>query len=625
MRIRASSKAISRRKTSSASPRPPGGGGLEEAIALRERAYAGVHRRRRTRSAARIALTLELGPRRAAGAFAVAGGWFGNAERLLADEPEASEHGFLMLTRALNALFGERQTSRRRCEHFERGARARQALRRPRHRDDRPGREGPRARSRAARSRAGSRCSTRRPRRRSAASSGPTRPGSSTASRSARARTSATSGARRSGRRRRTAGATGSRSRASRARAGFTAPRRCGCAATGRRPSGRPRRRATSCRTSTAAITGGGYYEIGEIRRRQGNFAGAEEAYAHANELGPRPAAGARAAAARAGQGRGRRRRRRRALAERERAADAGAPPARAGRDRDRGRRPRDRPRRRRRARARSSTRTRSAAGGRPRSTRRSTSPAGGSRSAEGDAAAAVACLHKSRDEWQRGRGAVRDRAGAAALGIAFRREGDEHAGTAELEAALAAFERLGARLDEAQRATSCSAGSSAAHVPLHRHRGLDASLLGTLGEDKWKRLLARHNELVRERIVRARRRGDQEHGRRRSSPSFDDPKAAIDAAVAIQRALDAEIVAPDVRIGATAAARSGPARATGLRRAGRPRRCADRRGRRRRRDPRQPRRRSTASAGRSASRSRAPRSSRASISPSRSSTVDWR
>ena len=32
---------------------------------------------------------------------------------------------------------------------------------------------------------------------------------------------------------------------------------------------------------------------------------------------------------------------------------------------------------------------------------------------------------------------------------------------------------------------------------------------------------------------------------------SFDNPKAAIDAAIAIQRALDSEIVAPDVRIGA--------------------------------------------------------------------------
>ena len=34
---------------------------------------------------------------------------------------------------------------------------------------------------------------------------------------------------------------------------------------------------------------------------------------------------------------------------------------------------------------------------------------------------------------------------------------------------------------------------------------------------------------------------------------SFDSPKAAIEAAITIQHALDAEIVAPDVRIGAHA------------------------------------------------------------------------
>jgi class 3 adenylate cyclase len=32
---------------------------------------------------------------------------------------------------------------------------------------------------------------------------------------------------------------------------------------------------------------------------------------------------------------------------------------------------------------------------------------------------------------------------------------------------------------------------------------------------------------------------------------AFEGPKAALDAAIAIQRALDAELVAPDVRIGA--------------------------------------------------------------------------
>ena len=61
--------------------------------------------------------------------------------------------------------------------------------------------------------------------------------------------------------------------------------------------------------------------------------------------------------------------------------------------------------------------------------------------------------------------------------------------------------------------------------------------LLETLGDDKWKRLLARHDELVRERIVEAggevvKQTGDGFFA------SFENPKAAIDAAVAIQRAL---------------------------------------------------------------------------------------
>src|SRR5262249_48326125 len=39
-------------------------------------------------------------------------------------------------------------------------------------------------------------------------------------------------------------------------------------------------------------ITAGGYYEIGEIRRRRGDFAAAEDAYRTANELGRSPQPG---------------------------------------------------------------------------------------------------------------------------------------------------------------------------------------------------------------------------------------------------------------------------------------------------------------------------------------------
>src|SRR5262249_62293202 len=80
-------------------------GKIEPAIALRERAYAGYSAAGDRRRAARVALTLNwdhVGRE----AYAVAGGWLTNAETLLADEPESSEHGFLALTRGMNALFG---------------------------------------------------------------------------------------------------------------------------------------------------------------------------------------------------------------------------------------------------------------------------------------------------------------------------------------------------------------------------------------------------------------------------------------------------------------------------------------------------------------------------------------
>jgi class 3 adenylate cyclase len=134
-------------------------------------------------------------------------------------------------------------------------------------------------------------------------------------------------------------------------------------------------------------------------------------------------------------------------------------------------------------------------------------------------------------------------------LGIAFRRQGDEHAATAELEAAAAVFERLGARLDE-ERVKELLGRLETRRTFLFTDIVDSTKLLETLGAEKWKRLLARHDQLVRERIVETggeviKQTGDGFFA------SFGNPKAAIAAAVAIQRALDDEIVAPDVRIGA--------------------------------------------------------------------------
>src|SRR6478736_2246352 len=80
-------------------------GRLDEAMSLRERSYAGYVAAGGKRAAARLALSLSW-DHSGRGAFAVSQGWFANAERLLEGQPESAEHGFLALTRGVNAMFG---------------------------------------------------------------------------------------------------------------------------------------------------------------------------------------------------------------------------------------------------------------------------------------------------------------------------------------------------------------------------------------------------------------------------------------------------------------------------------------------------------------------------------------
>src|SRR5829696_1070757 len=81
-------------------------GGLDQAIGLRERAYALFSSRGAKLKAARVALKL-ADDYSGRGAFAVSQGWFANAERLLDGEPESAEHGVLALARAAKAMFAE--------------------------------------------------------------------------------------------------------------------------------------------------------------------------------------------------------------------------------------------------------------------------------------------------------------------------------------------------------------------------------------------------------------------------------------------------------------------------------------------------------------------------------------
>jgi class 3 adenylate cyclase len=296
------------------------------------------------------------------------------------------------------------------------------------------------------------------------------------------------------------------------------------------------------------AITAGGHYEIAEIRRRRGDFAGAEEAYRTADELGRDPQPGlallrlaeGKVDAAVAGITRTLQetedalKRISRLPAQVEIAVAAGdLRTARAALEEleqhvddykidDR--------------RAVAFDATVNVA-------------AGQLQLAERDWERARVSLQRGRDEWREVGAPYETAQARMLLGIADRRRGDEHGATVELEGALATFEKLGARLD-ADRVKELLGRLEARRTFLFTDIVDSTRLLETLGDEKWKRLLARHDELVRERIVESggevvKKTGDGFFA------SFENPKGALEAAIAIQRALDAEIVAPDVRIGA--------------------------------------------------------------------------
>jgi class 3 adenylate cyclase len=295
-------------------------------------------------------------------------------------------------------------------------------------------------------------------------------------------------------------------------------------------------------------ITSAGQYEIGEIRRRRGDFAGAEGAYRVANELGREPQPGmslvrlaeGKVEAALAGINRSVQEtteplfRLRRLPAQVEIAIAAGdLRTARAAADE-----------------AEQIVDSYKIGGRRAAAFDATVHFARGQiLLAEKDWDGAIAALKRARQEWQ-GVGAPYETARArAALGIAYRRSGDEHAATGELEGALATFERLGALPDEA-RVKELLGRVETRRTFLFTDIVDSTRLLDTLGDAKWRRLLARHDEVIRGAIADS---GGEvvKHTGDGFFASFESGKAAVEAAVAIQRALADEIVAPDVRIGA--------------------------------------------------------------------------
>ena len=297
-------------------------------------------------------------------------------------------------------------------------------------------------------------------------------------------------------------------------------------------------------------ITSAGFNEIGEIRRRRGDFAQAEEAYAKANELGHPTGAQPGLALLRLAQGK----------------VDSAAAAVRRALESE-GLDPLTRA-----SLLPAQVEIALAAGELARARAAATEleeiadqyridgvrtphmegtlqlTLGRIRLAERDFEGARAAVKAARSTWEKVGAPYEAALARMLLGIVYRGEEDEHSARDEIQAAKATFERLGATLDT-QRAAELLGEGATGKTFVFTDIVDSTKLLEAFGEEKWQKLLKWHDKLLRERIEEAggeviKQTGDGYFA------AFGSPGAAVDAAVAIQRALDEEPIAPDVRIG---------------------------------------------------------------------------
>jgi class 3 adenylate cyclase len=522
-------------------------GKLGKAIRLREQAYVAFTGEGKDVDAARVALTLSW-DESGRGAFSVSQGWFATAERLLADKEESAEHGRIALTRAANALFAEANYPSA-IENFER---AYELARRFGDRDTQMlaiAGKG-RALMKSGEIEKGLELLDEGS---AAAVSGELQPYSTTLVYCMtisscqdvgdfRRAAEWTEAANRWCDRLDVTGFPGAcrvhRAELMRLRGDLEAAEKVAVAA------------CDELHDFERYVTALGHYEIGEIRRRLGDYAAADEAYARANELGHNPQPGlallrlseGKLDAAVAGVTR--------ALDEVEeplsrlRLLPAQVEIAVAARDTKTARSTF--------AELEQLVDSYKIAGRRAPAFDGSVHVAAGRIAlAEGDTDEAIRRLGQGRDQWREVGAPFETAQARLLLGLAFRRRGDEHAATEELDAAHAAFERIGAKAD-AQRAAELLGRQQTRRTFLFTDIVGSTRLLETLGNEKWRKLLARHNEVLEEQIANSGGEVVQQTGDGFFA-AFASPRAAIEAAVAIQRALETEIVAPDVRIGAHA------------------------------------------------------------------------
>jgi class 3 adenylate cyclase len=182
---------------------------------------------------------------------------------------------------------------------------------------------------------------------------------------------------------------------------------------------------------------------------------------------------------------------------------------------------------------------------------------------AEGDPAAACRSLKRSWQLWREVDAPYEAARARMLLGEAYRAQGDEEAAVLELQAARSAFERLGAASDlrRAWELIGPEAAGAAARRVTRTFMFTDivrsTNLVEAMGDDAWEDLLRWHDRTLRELF--AEHGGEEiDHAGDGFFVAFGSAEAAADCAVAIQRTLAehrrSQGFSPQVRIGLHAA-----------------------------------------------------------------------
>ncbi|MCA1726404.1 MAG: tetratricopeptide repeat protein, partial [Actinobacteria bacterium] len=179
---------------------------------------------------------------------------------------------------------------------------------------------------------------------------------------------------------------------------------------------------------------------------------------------------------------------------------------------------------------------------------------------AAGDAEGALPHLRRAREGWQDVGAPYEVAEVRVLLGRAYRATGDDDGAVQELRAARTTFERLGAGPAAAAARGLLGEVAGGAEAPQRVRRAFlfsdivkSTDLVGVIGDEAWEGLLAWHDQTLRSCF--AHHRGEEVHHTGDGFfVAFDDARAAIACAVAIQQALAehrrAHGFAPSVRMG---------------------------------------------------------------------------